>query len=113
MDKEEILNVLKNLKKELRDQYKIIELGLFGSFAKNEQKKDSDIDLLVDFEENADLLDLIGASIFLEEKLNHKVDLVSKNAIREELRKNILEKVIYAWRTLSFLLKISLKQWIK
>ena len=96
MDKEEILNVLKNLKKELRDQYKIIELGLFGSFAKNEQKKDSDIDLLVDFEENADLLDLIGASIFLEEKLNHKVDLVSKNAIREELRKNILEKVIYA-----------------
>ena len=96
MDKEEILNILKNLKKELRDQYKVIELGLFGSFAKDEQDKDSDIDLLVEFEENADLLDLVRASIFLEENLNHKVDLVSKNAIREELRKNIFEKVIYA-----------------
>jgi predicted nucleotidyltransferase len=95
IDKEEILKILKTVKTQLKNQYKVKELGLFGSYAKDEQEEASDIDLLVEFEENADLLDFVGVSIFLEENLSHKVDLVPKNAIREELKESILEKVIY------------------
>ena len=71
-------------------------LGLFGSYVKKEQKETSDIDILVEFEDDADLFHLIGLSLFLEENFNIKVDVVSKSALKKELRENILQEVIYA-----------------
>ena len=68
---------------------------MFGSFGKGEQKEDSDIDVLVEFEQDADLFDLVGRALFLEEKLSQKVDVVSKTAIRRELKESILEEVTY------------------
>ena len=53
----------------------------------------SDIDLLVDFEDGADLLDFVGLGLFLEERLHRKVDVVPKNALREELREQVLQEV--------------------
>ncbi len=94
--KEEILKILKESKSVLNEKYKIKEVGLFGSYLRGEQKELSDIDILVDFNEGADLFDLVGVSLFLEEKLNYKIDVVPKNALREELRENILRAVVFA-----------------
>lgn len=66
---------------------------MFGSFIRGEQSDVSDIDILVDFEEGADLFDLVGLSLLLEERLQRKVDVVSKNALREELREQVLKEV--------------------
>ena len=55
LSKKEILKILTNLKTELKNRYKVKQLGLFGSYASEENKEISDIDILVDFEEGADL----------------------------------------------------------
>ena len=95
-NKEEILSILKNLKSEIKTKYRVKDLGLFGSYVKREQRETSDIDILAEFEEDADLFHLIGLSLFLEEKFSIKVDVVSKSALKKELRENILHEVIYA-----------------
>ena len=94
-NKEEILKILNNLKKELIREFKVKEIGIFGSYAMDKQEDFSDIDVLVEFEKDADLFNFVGLSIFLEENLKKKVDLVSKKALREEIKDNILTQVIY------------------
>ena len=81
-------------KQELRKKYKVKELGIFGSYARGEEKKASDVDILVDFEKVPDLLTLVNMEGYLESILGKKVDSVRKAAIRPELRKTILKEVI-------------------
>src|SRR5580704_17754880 len=63
---------------------------IFGSFARNEQRRTSDVDLLVDLPEGMTLLDLAGHKIDLEEALKRKVDVVPSDSIKPALRKYIL-----------------------
>ena len=91
----EILSVLKALKSEIRQRYKAEVKGIFGSYVRGEQKSRSDIDVLVEFNEGANLLDLTGLSIFLEEKLHCRVDVVPESAIRSELKDSILREAAY------------------
>ncbi len=93
--KEEILRILKKLKEDIKIKYKVKSIGIFGSYINNEQTDDSDIDFLVEFEENADLFHYVGLTLFLEEQFNKKVDVISKPALKEELKKSILQEVIY------------------
>jgi len=93
--KEEILDKLKNVKTNLKKKYKVKGIGLFGSYANNKQKDTSDIDFLVEFEEDADLIHFIGLSRYLEEIFNTKVDIISKPSLKEELKQHILKEVIY------------------
>lgn len=93
--KEEIMDALSRLAGELRKNYKVERIGLFGSYARQEQRPDSDIDLLVDFSENADLFDLVELKYFMEEKLNHRVDIVPARVLRDELRQAVLADVSY------------------
>lgn len=93
--KNEILKILKRLKEKIKRKYKLKEIGVFGSYIKDEQKETSDIDILVDFKEGADLFDLIGLALFLEGKLNKKIDIVPKKALREEIRETVLKEVAY------------------
>ena len=95
LSKEKILNTLKRLKEDLNTNFRVNNIGLFGSYVQNEQKSTSDIDFLVEFEEDADLFHLVGLSRYLEEVFKSKVDVISKPAIKEELKQGILEEVIY------------------
>jgi len=95
MNKSKIIKILEEVYSEIREKYKVRRIGLFGSVVKHTEDKDSDIDLLTEFEESADLLDLIGLSDFLEEKLNRKVDIVPREALREELRESIEKETAY------------------
>ncbi len=89
-----IISELKAEKDYIRERYKAEIIGVFGSYVRNEQKQTSDIDLLVRFFEGASLFDLTGLAIFLEDKLNLKVDIVSERAVREELKEGIYEEVV-------------------
>jgi uncharacterized protein len=89
-----IKSVLSQHKNELALKYRVKDIGIFGSVARGEQKKTSDIDFLVDFDDNASLLDLVGLGLFLEEKLKQKVDIVSRRALRKELKDAVLKEVI-------------------
>ena len=94
MNNEDLLKRLKELKPTITARYKAKEIGLFGSFVRGEQGTSSDIDVLVDFEEEADLFDLIGLALHLKEALQRKVDVVPKRALRAELRKSVLQEIV-------------------
>lgn len=87
----ELLLSLTGLKAEARQHFRAEIKGIFGSYVRGEQKKDSDLDVLVEFDKNANLLDLTGLADFLEEKLDIKVDVVPESAIREEIKSIILK----------------------
>jgi hypothetical protein len=91
-----ILKRLEELLPELKKNYKVKEIGLFGSVVRNENKTDSDIDFLVEFEKGADLFDLAALGIFLEDEFESKVDVISKRAVRDELKNRIFSEVVYA-----------------
>ncbi len=90
----QIQTILASSKNELKKRYKVMEMGIFGSYVRGEQKKSSDVDVLVKFNPNATLFDFVGLGNYLEEKLKIKVDVVSEGGIRPELRNIILKEVV-------------------
>ena len=80
--KEKIIKILK--------QHKVTKAGIFGSFSDGTQNENSDIDILVELEENVSLLDFIDIKYELEDSLNKKVDLVEYDSIKPLLKSEIL-----------------------
>ena len=79
----------------------VIKAALFGSVVRNEAKKNSDVDILVDFREKKSLLDLVRLQFVLEEKLGRKVDLLTYRSIHPLLKDIILkeQQIIYDERS--------------
>jgi predicted nucleotidyltransferase len=92
---EKIKKIIAEHRDELRREYRIIEIGIFGSYIRGEQKRKSDIDILVKFNEPVSLLDLVGAENYLSELLKIKVDLIPKEELRPELKDIILKETVY------------------
>lgn len=68
----------------------VVQAGIFGSYARSEAKRGSDVDMLVKFKGRKSLLDLVGLKLELEEKLKRTVDIVEYSTIKPLLRKIIL-----------------------
>jgi predicted nucleotidyltransferase len=94
MSRTKILETLAATKPNVHQNYKADLKGVFGSFARGEEREDSDNDILVDFRKGATFLDLAGLGNFLEEKLHRKVDLVTPAAVRKELQARIYAEMI-------------------
>ena len=92
--KKEILEILQGVKEEVKREYKAEIKGVFGSYARGEEREGSDVDLLVDFGDGASLFDLVGLGLFLEEKLHRKVDVVPQRALREEIKPSVLKEMV-------------------
>lgn len=75
-------------------KHKATKAGLFGSYARGDFKKKSDVDILVELDKNLDLFDVIRVKIDLEKALKKKVDLVEYDTIRAELKKRILNEEV-------------------
>ncbi len=90
---EEIKKILKDHEKMLSEKFKVKSIMIFGSYARNEQKEGSDVDIIVDFSEPIGL-EFIDLKEYLEEILGMKVDLVTPRAIREKMRKSILKEAV-------------------
>ena len=84
--KAKILPVLK--------EYKVTRAGIFGSYARGEQKKKSDVDILIKIGDDVGFLTLAGLKLDLQGAVKKKVDLVEYENIRQEIRDNILNDEI-------------------
>ncbi|HPW65766.1 MAG TPA: nucleotidyltransferase family protein [Salinivirgaceae bacterium] len=78
----------------LNKEYSVKEIGLFGSFASDSARDDSDIDLLIVLEKPIGWK-FFSLEIYLEQVFGRKIDLVTKNALRDRLKEDILNKVNY------------------
>ena len=92
---EEARAILREHKDEVVRRYRVSEIGIFGSFVRGEQKRRSDIDILVEYDEVPDMFEFINLGRYLQRLLRKKIDLVSKEAIRPELKDRILREIVY------------------
>ena len=91
---EKLKKIVTEEKDEIRQQYKAQIKAVFGSYARGDFQPDSDLDLLVDFDDGVNLFDMIGLEQFLEDKLGCKVDVVPRSSLREELRASVFREMI-------------------
>lgn len=91
---EKVRKIVTEEKDQILRHYKARVKGIFGSHVRGEAHADSDVDLLVDFDEDVSLFDMIGLEQFLEDKLGCKVDVVPRNSLREELRASVFSEII-------------------
>jgi predicted nucleotidyltransferase len=91
---DEIKEVLDKHKEELKRRYGVKEIGIFGSFARGEEKDDSDVDILVEFDGPIGFFKFLELEEFLSNLIGRKVDLVSKKALKPHIGKHILEEVV-------------------
>ena len=92
--RDEIRSLIKQHQNLLADRYGVEVVGLFGSYAREDPKPESDIDLLAEILRPISLFELIGAEIYLSEILGGKVDLSPKRVVREELKEVILNEAV-------------------
>ncbi len=92
--RDEILSKLTELKPLLLKDYAVREIGLFGSFSDNSFTEDSDIDLLVDLERPIGWK-FFSLEIYLEKVFGRKIDLVTKNALKIQIKEQILSQVTF------------------
>lgn len=92
---DEVLRLLSNHQAELR-QFGVRSLAVFGSVARDEAGAESDIDLLVEFNEPVGLFEFARLQMWLEALLGRPVDLVTRDALRQSMRDQILSEAINA-----------------
>lgn len=95
MSRTDIIKTLKEFKEKYSEKYGILLIGIFGSVARNEEKKESDLDVVVKVKKQ-DLFKIIGIKQDLEELLNISVDIVSyREKMNPFLKKRIDKEAIY------------------
>jgi predicted nucleotidyltransferase len=94
LSKNEIINKLRELKPYLRKEYSVKEIGLFGSFSDESFTAKSDIDILVELEKPIGWR-FLTLEIYLENIFGRKIDLITKNALKKQIKERILSQVNY------------------
>ncbi len=95
VNKSDILSKLKENYRFLAETFKVKKIGLFGSYVRNDQTSESDIDILVEFSAPISLFEYIDLEDYLHSTLGNKVDLVSEKGLKPILKMNILREVVY------------------
>jgi uncharacterized protein len=93
--RDEILQVLRSQKNSLFQKYQITDLGIFGSYAREQQTESSDLDILVDYIQPPTLPKLIELRDYLSQVFSIKVDIVTQNGLKPRIREHVLSEVIY------------------
>ena len=93
----EIKKVLSGKKQYLNEQFGVKEIGIFGSYLRNQNRADSDVDILIELERppRISLIGLVELQDYLTELLGIKVDLAIKRNLRKRIGKRILNEVEY------------------
>lgn len=94
MTKAEILSKLTELKPTLYRDYAVTEIGLFGSYSDNSNTEESDIDILIELEKPIGWR-FFTLELFLEDVFKKKIDLVTKNALKEQIKYQIIRQVTF------------------
>jgi predicted nucleotidyltransferase len=96
LNRSKVLKVLRTIKPELEREYHVAEIGLFGSFVRGEERKASDVDILVEFTHPIGMFKFLELEEYLERKIGIKVDLVSRKALKPYIGRKILSEVVMA-----------------
>lgn len=92
---DEIKELIQRHKDQLREQYHLKEIGVFGSYVRGSQREDSDLDILIEFEKPVGFVKFLRLENKLSELLGVKVEMVTKKALKPFIGKRILQEVIY------------------
>ncbi len=91
----EIKRKIKRLEPSLKKDFSVKKIGIFGSYLRGEEKKRSDLDILVEFNKEPSFFVFLELEEFLSNLLNVKVDLVMKDSLKPNIGKQILREVVY------------------
>jgi len=93
----DVLQILKEHEILIKEKFGVKRIGIFGSFARGEEKAGSDIDVLVEFDETKITFDnYMDLKFYLEDLFKREVDLVIESSIKPRLKDNIMREVVYA-----------------
>ena len=95
MTKTEVITFLKTQKSFLYTNFGVIKIGLFGSYARDEQKNNSDIDIAVELKKENKADNYFGLLHFLEDNLSRKIDLGIESSLKKPILKYIEKDIIY------------------
>ena len=84
-------------RQELEDRFKVKQMGIFGSYVRDEQGGKSDMDILTEFKEPIGLFKFMDLEDYIGKLLGTRVDMVSKKALKPHIGKRILKEVEYIW----------------
>ncbi len=93
MDRDEILKFLETHKSEITEKFQVSKIGLFGSYAINQQTEESDIDLIVSMPSDFDLY--YDFKEYLENEFHKTIDLGLEKNVRELVKRNIEHEILY------------------
>ncbi|MFO7968405.1 MAG: nucleotidyltransferase family protein [Archaeoglobaceae archaeon] len=91
--------ILKTLRKELpylEEEYNVKSIGIFGSYVRSEQREESDVDILVEFQRPVGFFQFLNLEDYLSERIGLNVDLVTSDALKPLIKPRILKEVVYA-----------------
>jgi hypothetical protein len=91
--RKEIQEIQRKIRPILR-QHGVVRASVFGSFAKNEAKDESDLDLLIEFGDKKTLLDMVALRIDLEQELDRKVDLLTFRSLHPLIKDSVLREQV-------------------
>ena len=89
LSRDDVLDLLRNHKKVLKERFGVTEISLYGSFARDRATEDSDIDVVVKFEDSPTFKRYFGAQIYIEDLFGRNVDLARRHEIRKEILPNV------------------------
>jgi len=92
---EKIKKIIREHKPELKEKYQVKEIGVFGSYVRGEEKKKSDVDVLVSFKGSVGFFKFLDLEDYLHKLIGIKIDLVSRKALKPVIGRYILKEVIY------------------
>jgi len=93
----DVISLLREHEPILRERFGVATIGIFGSFARAEERPDSDVDVLVTFRNGEETFNnYMDCKFYLEDLFGRKVDLVMKDALKKRLKPHILDEVVYA-----------------
>ena len=95
LTKDQILSKLKEMKPSLYSEYAVKEIGIFGSYADGNQSEDSDIDIIIELDRPIGWK-YFSLELYLEKTFGRKIDLVTKKALKDQIKDSILNQVNYA-----------------
>ena len=94
-ERERILSFLREHKVELQKRFGVIRLGLVGSYARNEAREDSDIDLIVNLESENTFRSFFGLLHFLQDNLSEHIDLATEASLKPRVKETVMQDIHY------------------
>jgi uncharacterized protein len=89
------IDILRSHEEEIKERFAVKRIGLFGSFVRGEETKESDIDILVEFDDPT-FRNFMNLAFFLEDLFGRRVDLLTPEGISHRIRPNVEKEVVWA-----------------